>query len=250
MPLKCARMVRLSVTDKKSLAVIVGGGAIARALAEQLAADPALYVRVLSRSDVVLSGVVTFETNYSEVSLARIAEEIEATGLSLSRLVVTNGLLSNDAIRPERKVSDLQEEAFGAIMSINALLPMRSLAAFWSLIRKSEAPRVAVLSARVGSLEDNELGGWYSYRASKAALNMMMKCAAIEVRRLNKGAKLVAYHPGTVDSSLSKPFQRSVPAGKLFTPEFSAAQLIEILDRAESDGELAYLDWAGETIPW
>jgi NAD(P)-dependent dehydrogenase (short-subunit alcohol dehydrogenase family) len=135
-------------------------------------------------------------------------------------------------------------------MSVNALLPMRSLAAFWPLIRTSEAPRIAVLSARVGSLGDNELGGWYSYRASKAALNMMMKCAAIEVRRLNKQAKLVAYHPGTVDSPLSKPFQRSVPEGKLFTPAFSAAQLIDILDRSEPDGELAYLDWAGETIPW
>ena len=243
-------MVRLSVTDQKSLAVIVGGGAIARALAEQLAADPTLSVHVLSRSELVQSGLETSETDYSDASLARIAAEIEATGLSLSRLVVTNGMLSNESIWPERKVSDLSEETFGAIMSINALLPMRLLGAFWSLIRKSEAPRVAVLSARVGSLEDNELGGWYSYRASKAALNMMMKCAAIEVRRLNKGAKLVAYHPGTVDSSLSKPFQRSVPEGKLFTPEFSAAQLIEILDRVESDGELEYIDWAGETIPW
>ena len=232
------------------MAVIVGGGAIARALAEQLAADSALSVYVLSRSEVKQSGVETLETDYSDASLARIAAEIEATGRSLSRLVVTNGMLSNETIRPERKVSDLSEEAFGAIMSINALLPMRSLAAFWSLIRKSEAPRIAVLSARVGSLGDNKLGGWYSYRASKAALNMMMKCAAIEVRRLNKQAKLVAYHPGTVDTPLSKPFQRSVPEEKLFTPEFSAAQLIDILDRAESDGELAYLDWAGETIPW
>ena len=240
----------MSVTDQTSLAVIVGGGAIARALAEQLAADSALSVYVLSRSEVKQSGVETWETDYSDASLARIAAEIEATGRSLSRLVVTNGMLSNETIRPERKVSDLSEEAFGAIMSINALLPMRSLAAFWSLIRKSEAPRIAVLSARVGSLGDNKLGGWYSYRASKAALNMMMKCAAIEVRRLNKQAKLVAYHPGTVDTPLSKPFQRSVPEEKLFTPEFSAAQLIDILDRAESDGELAYLDWAGETIPW
>jgi len=240
----------LSVTDQKSLAIIVGGGAIARALAKQLAADSALLVYVLSRSEWVQSGVETLETDYSDASLACVAAEIEATGLSLSRLVVTNGLLSNESIRPERKVSDLSEEAFGAIMSINALLPMRSLAAFWSLIRKSEAPRVAVLSARVGSLGDNELGGWYSYRASKAALNMMMKCAAIEVRRLNKQAKLVAYHPGTVDSSMAKPFQRSVPEGKLFTPAFSAAQLIDILDRSEPDGELAYLDWAGEPIPW
>ena len=240
----------MSVTDQKALAVIVGGGAIARAVAGQLAVDPGLSVYVLSRSDAAQAGVETLETDYSDASLARIVDEIEATGQSLSRLVVTNGMLSYESIRPERKVSDLSEEAFGAIMSVNALLPMRSLAAFWSLIRKSEAPRIAVLSARVGSLGDNELGGWYSYRASKAALNMMMKCAAIEVRRLNKQAKLVAYHPGTVDSPLSKPFQRSVPEGKLFTPEFSAAQLIDILDHSEPDGELAYLDWAGETIPW
>ena len=240
----------MSVTDQKSLAVIVGGGAIARALAEQLAANPTLSVYVLSRSEWVQSGVETVATDYSDASLARIAAEIEATGLPLSRLVVTNGLLSNESIRPERKVSDLSEEAFGAIMSVNALLPMRALTAFWSLIRTSEAPRIAVLSARVGSLGDNELGGWYSYRASKAALNMMMKCAAIEVRRINKQAKLVAYHPGTVDSPLSQPFQRSIPEGKLFTPAFSATQLIDILDRSEPDGELAYLDWAGETIPW
>ena len=135
----------MSVTKDKSLAVIVGGGAIARALAEQLAADPALSVYVLSRSELVQSGVETLETDYSDASLARIAAEIEATGLSLSRLVVTNGMLSNESIRPERKVSDLSEEAFGAIMSVNALLPMRSLAAFWSLIRKSEAPRIACL---------------------------------------------------------------------------------------------------------
>ncbi len=240
----------MSVTNQKALAVIVGGGAIARAVAGQLAVDPGLSVYVLSRSDAAQAGVETLETDYSDSSLARIVDEIEATGQSLSRLVVTNGMLSNESIRPERKVSDLSEEVFGAIMSVNALLPMRSLAAFWSLIRKSEAPRIAVLSARVGSLGDNELGGWYSYRASKAALNMMMKCAAIEVRRLNKQAKLVAYHPGTVDSPLSMPFQRSVPEGTLFTPEFSAAQLIDILDHSEPDGELAFLDWAGETIPW
>ena len=126
---------------------------------------------------------------------------------------------------------------------------MRSLAAFWSLIRKSEAPRIAVLSARVGSLGDNELGGWYSYRASKAALNMMMKCAAIEVRRLNKQAKLVAYHPGTVDSPLSKPFQRSVPEGQLFTPQFSAAQLIDILDHSEPMGSSPTLTGPDKQFP-
>ena len=100
----------MSATNQKSLAVIVGGGAIARALAEQLAADSALSVYVLSRSELVQSGVETFETDYTDASLARIAAEIGATELSLSRLVVTNGLLSSESIRPERKVSDLDEK--------------------------------------------------------------------------------------------------------------------------------------------
>jgi NAD(P)-dependent dehydrogenase (short-subunit alcohol dehydrogenase family) len=244
-------MGQLSDTKPVSAAVIVGGsGAIAQALAAKWATDPALSVYVLSRSEIELSGARTMVTDYSDSSLARIATDIASTGISLSRMVVTNGMLSNDSVRPERKVGDLSADNFEAIMSINALLPMRAIAAFWALIRQSEMPRIAVLSARVGSLGDNKLGGWYSYRASKAALNMMMKCAAIEVRRSNKQAKMIVYHPGTVDSSLSKPFQRSVPEGKLFTPDFSAAQLIDILNQAKADGELAYLDWAGETIPW
>jgi NAD(P)-dependent dehydrogenase (short-subunit alcohol dehydrogenase family) len=127
---------------------------------------------------------------------------------------------------------------------------MLILSALWSLMRSSTQPRVAVLTARVGSLSDNELGGWYSYRASKAALNMMLKCAAIEVRRINKNAKLIAYHPGTVDSPLSKPFQRSVPEGKLFSPEFSAEQLDNLMTSAVPDGRLSYLDWAGQAIDW
>jgi NAD(P)-dependent dehydrogenase (short-subunit alcohol dehydrogenase family) len=135
-------------------------------------------------------------------------------------------------------------------MTVNALTPMLVLSTLWALMRSSTQPRVAVLTARVGSLTDNELGGWYSYRASKAALNMMLKCAAIEVRRINKNAKLIAYHPGTVDSPLSKPFQRSVPEGKLFSPDFSAEQLDNLMTSAVPDGALSYLDWAGQTIDW
>lgn len=241
----------MSDTNLISTAVIVGGSsAIGMALARLWAADTARSVIVLSRSDLEIPGVRTIVTDYSDGSLATAAEEIRLAGLPLARLVVTNGILSNETIRPERKVGDLNPDAFSTVMSVNALLPMRSLAAFWSLIRQSEDPRIAILSARVGSLEDNQLGGWYSYRASKAALNMMMKCAAVDLRRVNKQAKLIAYHPGTVDSPLSKPFQRSVPDGKLFTPEFSALRLIEILDNTLPNGDLDYVDWAGKSIPW
>jgi NAD(P)-dependent dehydrogenase (short-subunit alcohol dehydrogenase family) len=94
------------------------------------------------------------------------------------------------------------------------------------------------------------MGGWYSYRSAKAALNMGLRSASIEMARRARGIKLIAYHPGTVDSDLSKPFQRGVPDGKLFTPAFAAERLDAVLDQHRADGELAYVDWAGETIPW
>ena len=107
-----------------------------------------------------------------------------------------------------------------------------------------------VLSARVGSIGDNGLGGWYSYRGSKAALNMMLRCAALETRRVNPAAKILAYHPGTVDTPLSEPFQTNVAPEKLFSPVRAAEALDTVLSSLEADGELSYLDWRGETIPW
>lgn len=106
------------------------------------------------------------------------------------------------------------------------------------------------LSARVGSISDNKLGGWYSYRSSKAALNMLLKSAAIELKRTFKNVKLIAFHPGTTDSPLSKPFQKNVPKGKLFTRDFVADALIDITNKTQIDGELSFIDWQGEKIDW
>ena len=136
------------------------------------------------------------------------------------------------------------------VFEANTFTPMRVLAALSPLLKRATAPRIAVLSARVGSIGDNRLGGWYSYRGSKAALNMMLKCAALELRRLNPAAKLIAYHPGTVDTPLSKPFQGNVDPQTLQTPEHAAAALDRVLSDAKVDGELGYLDWRGETIAW
>jgi len=109
---------------------------------------------------------------------------------------------------------------------------------------------VAVLSARVGSITDNQLGGWYSYRASKAALNMVLKSAAVEYRRRLPRVKLLAFHPGTTDTALSRPFQRGVAPEKLFSPEFVARRLAQLLDQLQPDGELSYLAWDGSSIEW
>ncbi|MCH1459595.1 MAG: SDR family NAD(P)-dependent oxidoreductase [Luminiphilus sp.] len=238
-------------TDTRPLAVVVGsGGAIARSLLARWCESGLYHVVAVGRSHCDIQGVHSLTTDYSEASLAEVTAAVSALGSNIERLVVTNGVLSGADFSPERKVGDLTTASWQHVMTVNALTPMLILSALWSLMRSSTQPRVAVLTARVGSLSDNELGGWYSYRASKAALNMMLKCAAIEVRRINKNAKLIAYHPGTVDSPLSKPFQRSVPEGKLFSPEFSAEQLDNLMTSAVPDGTLSYLDWAGQAIDW
>ena len=94
------------------------------------------------------------------------------------------------------------------------------------------------------------MGGWHSYRASKSALNMVLQNMAIEYARRAKNVKLIAFHPGTTDTALSKPFQAAVPSGKLFSPAFVAARLAQLMDNAELDGQLSYIDWDGQPIPW
>jgi NAD(P)-dependent dehydrogenase (short-subunit alcohol dehydrogenase family) len=106
------------------------------------------------------------------------------------------------------------------------------------------------MSARVGSIGDNRMGGWHSYRASKAALNMVLKNMAIEYGRRAKNVKLIAFHPGTTDTGLSKPFQGAVPNGKLFSAAFVATRLAQLMDNADLDGQLSYIDWDGQPIPW
>lgn len=231
-------------------AVIIGAGGIGLALADKWQESGQYDVHVVSRSIPAEAQWQGWQSDYSDESLVEISAGIAAAPGELSRLVITNGVLQGDGFRPERALRQLSRSAMAHVLEINTVLPMIALAAFESQLKNVSRPRVAVLSARVGSIGDNHLGGWYSYRASKSALNMMLQCAAIELHRVNRTLKLIAFHPGTTDTPLSKPFQRGVPADKLFTPEFVADQLTAILDTIESDGRLSYLDWAGELIPW
>ena len=231
-------------------AVIIGAGGIGLALADKWQESGQYDVHVVSRSIPAEAQWQGWQSDYSDESLVEISAGIAAVPGELSRLVITNGVLQGDGFRPERALRQLSRSAMAHVLEIDTVLPMIALAAFESQLKNVSRPRVAVLSARVGSIGDNHLGGWYSYRASKSALNMMLQCAAIELHRVNRTLKLIAFHPGTTDTPLSKPFQRGVPADKLFTPEFVADQLTAILDTIESDGRLSYLDWAGELIPW
>ena len=164
--------------------------------------------------------------------------------------MVTTGVLHLGAdIQPEKSLRDLSADKFHAIFAANTIFPALAAKHFLPLLHRDKRSVFAALSARVGSISDNRLGGWYAYRASKAALNMIIKNAAIEIERRHKQAIVVGLHPGTVDSDLSKPFQSNVQQNKLFTPAFSAASLLDVVDRLTLDDSGKCFAWNGQEIP-
>ena len=132
----------------------------------------------------------------------------------------------------------------------NTILPALWLKYVELILKGTEPAKLVFFSARVGSIGDNKLGGWYGYRASKSALNMIIKCAQIECQRRAKNISLISYHPGTVETKLSKPFQSNVPKDKLFTSDFTVAQLLKIIPTLSAENGPHYIDWQGKTIPW
>ena len=218
--------------DEQAL-VIGAGSAIGAALVDQWSASGRFKrVWAISRNSPqsVAPPRVCLATDHSAEQIEELVARIHDESPGLRRVVIALGTLHGEGYQPEKSLDSLDRAAMQQVHFVNFVLTM--------------------LSARVGSIGDNRLGGWYSYRSSKAALNMGLKCAAIELARRAKGCKLIAFHPGTVDSPLSRPFQRGVPAHKLFSCETAAQRLDEVLDRNPADGELAYLDWSGKPIPW
>lgn len=169
---------------------------------------------------------------------------------AFNRIVCTIGMLHNQTVQPEKRLEELSASSLQQYFETNVLLPALWLKHIPDLLTKENPSKVVFLSARVGSISDNQLGGWYGYRSSKSALNMLIKTAQVEIKRRLADCSLVLYHPGTVDTALSKPYQANVNPEKLFTPEFTAKQLLSILPELEVAHAPHYIDWNGRTIPW
>ncbi|HHQ4608036.1 TPA: SDR family NAD(P)-dependent oxidoreductase [Aeromonas veronii] len=187
--------------------------------------------------------------DYSDEQMATAVARIAELAPRPHRVVICNGILHQGEIQPEKRLEAINLDAMTRLYQTNALLPLRWISQLLPLFGR-EPCTLAVLSARVGSIGDNRAGGWYGYRASKAALNMQLKCAAIELARRAPGIKLLAFHPGTVDTQLSRPFHANVPAGNVQSPELVADHLIKLMNRLQPDGELSFLDWQGKPIEW
>jgi NAD(P)-dependent dehydrogenase (short-subunit alcohol dehydrogenase family) len=244
------------VTQKAAIVVGASGG-IGDAVWRALLDEPAITrVHAVSRSASPADappGLIWHQCDGSEdaraATVATIGEDLSEQDLSLHRVVICIGTLHGDDYRPERALAELSPAVMQEVYRVNAVLPMLWLASLAPLFKGSQCV-AAAFSARVGSIADNRLGGWYSYRASKAALNMMLQSAAAELGRSARGVKLLAFHPGTTDTALSRPFQARVPEGKLFTVEYVAARLLAVMDAARPDGTLSFVDYAGATIDW
>lgn len=208
--------------------------------AGQLAAQPGLSPLMLDLTD---------DASIADFS-ACLGDQLQARALKLSSIVIASGLLHQHDIQPERSLAALEADAFEQMLRVNALGPLRLLQQLEELLPRRAACGVLLLSARVGSIADNRLGGWYSYRCSKAALNQGIRTLAVEWRRTRPACVLTLYHPGTVDTALSAPFSSRVPADKLFSPQQAAAYLDQVLLTRSAPDSHGYVDWQGKEIPF
>lgn len=231
--------------------IIIGAGsAIAQAVIQSHANAENIITVSRKLPDQSNPVIHAFTSDYSPTSIAKVIQQIKDLNLgSIDRVYICNGVLQNDNIKVEKRIEDLDPESFMSVLHSNTLTPILWVQALLPILRQQNCT-ITVFSARIGSISDNNLGGWYSYRASKAALNMLLKNACVEYAKRAKGVKILAFHPGTTDTPLSKPFQKNVPKGKLFSPEFVATSLEEIIQNLEVDGQLSFKDWQGKDILW
>jgi NAD(P)-dependent dehydrogenase (short-subunit alcohol dehydrogenase family) len=233
-------------------AVVIGAtGGIGQALVEALAArSDVAAVTALSRRPADPASAKV-ETGYVDLlDEASVAQAAEACRDPAPRLVVcAAGLLHEGDVQPEKSLRDLDPGRLARLLAVNTIGPALVLKHFSPLLPRKGRSVMALLSARVGSISDNRLGGWYGYRASKAALNQLVRTASIEVQRARREAVIVGLHPGTVDTPLSAPFSGNVAPGKLFTPAFAAGRLLAVLDGLSPGDSGRCFAWDGSEVP-
>lgn len=242
---------------KYSALVIGASGGLGKALTQLLSADEQYQsVHAVSRHPNTGRGNKLVWHQIDSSDEGQVSELVESLRphRPFSLIICCTGTLhastGNQALQPEKRLEDLDPQKLLNYFKINTLIPTIWLKHAMTLLKGSHNANLVFFSARVGSISDNRLGGWYGYRASKSALNMMIKTAQVEYARRANNVCLTCYHPGTVDTPLSKPFQANVAKEKLFTPQFSAGQLLKIVPTLELANAPHYIDWQGKPIPW
>jgi len=222
---------------KTNTLIIGANGTIGSALVE--AYDGTGQVMTLSRD----------QTDYQEESLSQIANELKAEH-SFAQIICCIGTLHDDIVQPEKSLSQLNATTLQHYFYVNSVLPALIFKHFAPLLTKTEISRFASLSAMVGSTSDNQLGGWYGYRASKAALNSLVKTASIELSRTHKKSVLVAIHPGTTVGHLTAPFAKNIAPSKYYPPEQTAQRIKQVMGNLTPQQTGDFLNWDGQQLPW
>ena len=166
---------------------------------------------------------------------------------SISKIIIATGILHTDQIRPEKSIDSIAGEDMRNVFQVNVFGPILLVKKLLPLIKKSKGVKIVFLTARVGSISDNLLGGWHSYRSSKSALNMMIKNLAIELKRLNKEHVVIGIHPGTVKSHLSEPFLRHVKHD-IFNPKESVDLMTQVISKVSQTDSGKCFDFSGKVI--
>lgn len=240
----------------ETILVIGAGGGIGQEIVNQVcSANPQNSVYTVSRTtpEQIFDNQhhACFDSS-NENAIVDFVKDINANKIKFSKVICTTGVLhksGNKTLKPEKRLEDIDPGQLAEYFRVNTAVPAMWLKHLVKSMAK-ESAAIVFLSARVGSISENALGGWYGYRASKAALNMIVKTASIEYKRRAPNTCLACYHPGTVDTNLSKPFQANVKPGKLFTSEFTVSQLLKQMEGFDVEQSPYYIDWDGKTIQY
>ena len=236
--------------EKQAAVVLVGQGAIGTALLQEhqnKLPDVTFHVLTSQHIENAHSNTQYHQVDYfDQQALQHVADSIGAE-FEVQRLIICTGMLHEQDLAPEKSIRQLNDN-LQRLLAVNSTLPIMICQAFYCFFSRQSPLLIAVLSARVGSTTDNKLGGWYSYRASKSALNMLLKTLSIELQRFNKQSIVLGLHPGTVDSHLSEPFKKNVAKDKLFSPAQSAEYLYSVLQRSNVNHSGQCLAWDGKVV--
>ncbi|MBZ9611968.1 SDR family NAD(P)-dependent oxidoreductase [Rheinheimera maricola] len=231
-----------------SVLVIGGGSGIGLALAHHYYALGAT-VSVISRQPAAGQQWYWYQ---DELQQHAITEQLlqQALQQQPDTIFICNGVLHDAQAAPEKTIRQFDTEVLLSRVTSNVAVPARYLQLLFNYLCKTPNIKLLVLSAKVGSITDNALGGWYSYRISKAALNMLVKNLSIEVSRLNKSAAIVSVHPGTTDTALSMPFQANLPQGQLQSAASTALRLAHVAAGLQPAASGCLLNWDGSILPY
>lgn len=243
-----------AVGQPGSTALVIGangglGGALRAALASGAAADRlGSFSQVLGLSRSTVPAIDYADEASLAGSAAWVAAQCAAQQAPLRLLIVATGFLHGESGQPERSWTQLDPAYLRQVLEVNTIGPALVMKHFLPLLPKAGRCVAGFVSAKVGSIGDNALGGWYGYRASKAALNQLVKTAAIELKRRNPQALCVALHPGTVATALSDPFSKT--GLNVRPPEVAAGELLAALAGLEAGHSGHLLDYQGQVLPW